>query len=110
MLAHVDAAWSYSYNANGSPQNQSLKDVLVRLMMGQPVGHATDQLNLRWAATTSRLLQGIESLKTPDGADSAEQVENLWVARNDARNYVVLGDPAVRLRVDRMVPAASIAV
>lgn len=109
VLAHVDAAWSYSYNANGSPQNQSLKDVLVRLMLGQSVGHATDQLNLRWAAATSRLLQGIESLKIPGGADSTEQVENLWVARNDARNYVVLGDPAVRLRVDKMVSAPTIA-
>jgi hypothetical protein len=26
----------------------------------------------------------------------------LWVERNDSQNYILLGDPAVRLRVDAM--------
>jgi hypothetical protein len=105
VVAHVDAAYGYSYTANNTPQSQSLKDVLVRLMLGQPVGHATDQLNVRWAGVTARLLQGIESLKWSEDEDSAAMVAKLWVARNDARNYVVLGDPAVRLRVNDIVPA-----
>ena len=37
-----------------------------------------------------------------NGKLSNAELANRYVARNDARNYIVLGDPAVRLRTEAM--------
>jgi hypothetical protein len=69
---------------------------LTELMRGVPVGHAVEYFSDRYAALTTDL----EALKedarfgaTPDPLE----MSGLWTARNDARNYVLLGDPAVRV-------------
>ncbi|MEZ5354331.1 MAG: hypothetical protein R2762_16965 [Bryobacteraceae bacterium] len=109
VLGHVDKAFGYSYSTKGQPQNQGFRDVLIKLMNGYRLGNATDQFNFRWAALSTELLKGIDSLKTGDGRFTQSQVANLWVARDDARNYMLHGDPAVRLRVKDMPPVAAIA-
>ena len=45
------------------------------------------------------LTSGTNSGPKPRDAEMAA----LWVERNDAQNYVLLGDPAVRLRVESMI-------
>ena len=101
VLAHVDAAWGYSYGEK-SPQNATFADVLTRLMLGHRLGYATDQLNLRWAGRAVDLNESVASVSKGDGAFTSKQAASNWIARNDARSYIVLGDPAVRLRVDKM--------
>ena len=96
-IGHVDRAWSYSFKTTRAPQLQGFRSVLNPILNGYRVGNALDQFNIRWAALTTEIADKLRSGVTPQ-----EQTElaNLWVARDDARNYIVFGDPAVRLRVE----------
>ncbi|HEU4327858.1 MAG TPA: C1 family peptidase [Roseiflexaceae bacterium] len=95
VLGHVDRAWSYSFSQGNMPsQTQRFESVIGQLMRGDRLGLATDQFNSVQGALAVRLaeLQG----QSKWGADE-RLLSTLWAARNDARNYIVLGDPAVRL-------------
>jgi len=97
VVGHVERAWGYSFVWPGiGSQLQVFDAALSELLRGVPVGHALEYFSDRYAALTTDL----EALKedaqfgaTPDPLE----VSGLWTARNDARNYVLLGDPAVRL-------------
>ena len=103
-LGHIDRAWSYSFqNGRAAPQLQGFRDVIGRLLRGERLGEATDQFNVRWAALSTELA---DAMKERDFDPGLKKLANRWVARDDARNYVILGDPAVRLRVDAMPPVA----
>ncbi len=103
-FAHVDRAWAYSFqNSRSAPQVQEMRDVMVRILQGQRVGQATDNFNMRWAVLSAEL-QESQNLRASfaDQLVSNALLANRYVARNDARNYIVIGDPAVRLRTDAM--------
>lgn len=103
-LAHVDRAWAYSFqNGRSVPQVQDMRDVMVRILQGQRIGQATDGFNLRWAVLSADLQQAMSEHKDyGTQVVSNAQLANRYVARNDARNYIVIGDPAVRLRTESM--------
>jgi hypothetical protein len=100
VLAHVERAWAYSFRSDrGGPQVQGFRDVIARVLRGERIGQATDAFNTRWAALSTEL-----SDRQNQGGEEADASElaSLWIARDDARNYIILGDPAVRLRADLM--------
>ncbi len=100
VLGHIDRAWSCSYQVDGQPpQDQSFRDVLTKIMNGYRLGSATDQFNMRWAALTIPLADTLQRMQTRRGLE--QHAANQWVIRDDARNYILHGDPAVKLRVDR---------
>jgi hypothetical protein len=100
-IGHMDRAWIYSFQSvRGGPQIQSFRDVIGRLLRGDRIGQATDAFNLRWAGLSAELTELMRRLSYRSVSDA--ELASLWVARDDARNYVVYGDPAVRLRVEDM--------
>ncbi len=102
VLAHVDRAWSFGFQtATGKGQYQGFRSMMDRLLNGERIGQATDSFNQRWGALSNELLD--LTRRREDGDSIPDTVlANRWVARNDARNYIILGDPAVRLRVEDM--------
>jgi hypothetical protein len=102
VLAHVERAWSYSFSGSkGGSQTQGFRDVIGRLMRGDRIGQATDVFNTRWAALSVQLSEAQLDL-AHGGEIPLKTLGRMWVARDDARNFMILGDPAVRLRVEDM--------
>jgi hypothetical protein len=100
VVGHVERAWAYSFlNAQAQPQVQVFRAALGRLLDGAPVGLAMEWFNQRYASLATALTSALGRLVTFKKVEEAALLETatLWTGHNDARSYVVLGDPAVRL-------------
>lgn len=91
VIGHVDQAFEWSFHWQ-RPQLASFGSVLRRLFVGYPVGAATEYLGARYAEVNAILVEEGER-----GVLSDSILHDLRFARNDARNYAVIGDPAVRI-------------
>ena len=97
VVGHIDRAWPTSFLwGRAGEQLDTYQSTLIQLMNGLPIGAALDVLNLFYASIAVMLVNEIDDVnhgKIPDDSTLA----GLWMASNDARNFVLLGDPAVRL-------------
>jgi hypothetical protein len=97
VLGHVERAWAHSIQpldenfrpvGNVGPQLTMFRNCIARILSGEPVGHATV------------LLLTLVGQGDGSGAESEKALVNAWIERTDAQNYVLLGDPAVRIRTE----------
>jgi hypothetical protein len=98
FVGHVERAWGYSfYWPEAGAAIGAFRDALGRLARGDRVGHALDPLNTRHAALSTMVTDLLERIRDGYRADDLDaELARLWAANNDARNYVIVGDPAVR--------------
>ncbi len=97
VVGHVERAWGYAFTwPRAGEQTTTFEAVVGQVMEGRPVGLALDPLNGRYAEIAADLSQMMEDLHFQVEVDEQELV-GLWTANNDARAYILLGDPAVRL-------------
>jgi hypothetical protein len=62
---------------------------------------------MRWAALSTELAEFQNELRF-GAAVPLKKLGQMWVARDDARNFMVIGDPAVRLHVEDISEITSI--
>jgi hypothetical protein len=99
VLGHVDRAWGYSIQPPGvGRQLQPFRNLVGRILSGEPVGHATKDFSEKYAALSSELLSMLDASR-PEAKPVDQDLVWTWIERNDAQNYVVLGDPAARVRL-----------
>ncbi|MGA7729844.1 MAG: hypothetical protein WCD37_01085 [Chloroflexia bacterium] len=97
-VAHVERAWncSFSWKKQVNSQTDTFRDTLLRITRGERIGWAMEHFNDRYAALSTNLRYILGQIKLGVVADDAN-LSNIWTANNDARSYVILGDPAARL-------------
>src|SRR5262249_10549754 len=120
-IGHIDRAWASSFlqadprqSGAVTAQRTVFESALKRLMEGRRVGHAMDYFDLPYAELASDLATRIEDATKYDVAVDDRELAQLWLYTNDARDYAVIGDPAVRIFApkdaaeERAHPGASV--
>lgn len=99
IVGHVDRAWGNSFlDDNKNPQINTFRAAIESLLRGKPVGMAMEYFDMRYAALSTELIVELEHIDFGRSYDPYD-LARMWTSNNDARGYVIIGDPAVRLPV-----------
>jgi hypothetical protein len=99
IVGHVDRAWGWSFSWPGTRTAQLavFRDALLPLMAGHPVGHAMNVFRLKHGELAAMLVTQLAEIYYGKRISDPDQLAGMWTAYTDARNYLIMGDPAVRL-------------
>jgi hypothetical protein len=99
-IAHVERAWPSSITgATTSPQIIPFQTAIAQILVGKPIGLAVQEFN-DLAAKLSDTLQNLLGKAYQGIPIDDVALASTWLQRNDAAGFILLGDPAVKLRAD----------
>jgi hypothetical protein len=101
VLGHVDRTWTSSFDWSvGEAQVEAFSDLLWSLFDGHRLGWAMESMNQSYAALGA-ILANLWMDKDRVVKFCPDFFVRIFKATQDAGNFVVLGDPAVRVAVRR---------
>lgn len=100
FIGHVDRAWGWSYVFGQDYHREVFEATLGDILDGYPVGAALEYFGDRHGQLAGMLAATRQRRSYGEPVDAMEYA-GLLTATHDARNYVLVGDPAVRLAVER---------
>jgi hypothetical protein len=105
VIGHIDRAWGFSIQTPKTPDAQigTFRNSIGFILSGTPIGHVMcGQFGARFAALSTALASST-SPTAPGGMHLSDRdLVTCWLERNDAQNYVMLGDPAVHIREEAL--------
>jgi hypothetical protein len=105
VIGHVDRAWGFSIQAPkvADPQIGAFRNSLGFILNGAPIGYVLGgNFGARYASLSTALATATSPTAPAGTRPSDQDLVTLWLQRNDAQNYLLLGDPAARIRKDAL--------
>jgi hypothetical protein len=110
FVGHVDLAWLHAFDDPDSPDLDEawhprmapFVSAVSTLLSPQPVGLAMERMNERFDQGNALMASMYDRQKEgtfPDRPDARRRLVQAFITRSDAQNYMVLGDPAVYVRM-----------
>lgn len=99
VVAQVGQAWSCSFTSRSGAEVAIYASAIERLLAGDPIGLALEPFGARHAELAAELATILADAGHEDvvSRSAARALGTLWTAATDARNFILFGDPAVRL-------------
>lgn len=105
FFGHIDPAWLYSFvspTKGYGARMGTFTQAIEQLLDGYTIGYAVKKFNEVYTYCNTRLAAKEDEfrLKRTLGRDDqwTDELVDLWITRNDSQNYIILGDPAVRVK------------
>jgi hypothetical protein len=98
FVGHVDRAWNCSFLWKGvKPRILPFTSTIEAFLAGMPLGMAMEYVSAKYATTASELTSLLHEIRAYGRVVDDRALAQLWLATNDARNFLIVGDPAIHL-------------